>query len=490
MATYKLIDIEFKNKIRDVIIPSLFKSLNKSDINILTKYLIRLLNCIILFFNFKDYDDYTHQLKQNDYLDIKWLVLQLLPYTENNDKIKSLNDMVLAKEKNININKEEPQYIHSNFQYGRCIRNNDNYIEINFDEKYIEHNFYLLIDSLKDMSNKLHVNWIDIYPITLYEYQEDDIYLDLKDKFENYALEDIDVYTDCSINLSEEDSFNNIMNKWSGIYIGDIYNTIVNDLYDSVKGVKWLLYDFKYRKNNLMKFYPMIYILEDMFTLNNCDPVYENYSIMNLLLNNVDYFDLSEKCKYMLNNRWKELINSVKNGDSITNEQKIEIMSASNLNIMARGIIYSFDKNKYLNYKAQEDEYNKYIPLSDTTNNDSDDEEDTPNEILNKSLESLDFKYFYEFMSISVNIIRYTYYGDVLIDYSDGKYELKPLLNIDRTTHTSKNLYNFAKSLCHYGNSFDPYPKHWKSLDIDQKNEILRRLNLNVTTDKNDWFLI
>ena len=59
---------------------------------------------------------------------------------------------------------------------------------------------------------------------------------------------------------------------------------------------------------------------------------------------------------------------------------------------------------------------------------------------------------------------------------------------------TFKNIYNFAKSLCHYekktGNKskYAPYPKYWRSLTNDDKNEILNRVN-NIPTDAK-WFNI
>ena len=69
----------FKNIILTKIIPSLFPKLIKTHCIRLCKYVIRLMNVIIHCFNIKT-KNYIVQFTQNDYQDVKWLILHLLPF--------------------------------------------------------------------------------------------------------------------------------------------------------------------------------------------------------------------------------------------------------------------------------------------------------------------------------------------------------------------------------------------------------------------------
>ena len=89
----------------------------------------------------------------------------LLPYLKKKPlDIVSLNDIYIKKEKNVDINKTEPKYIYSNIQYDKCIESNGKYFEYEFTEDDFNQNLKLLINTLKLCSNKLHFNFINIYP--------------------------------------------------------------------------------------------------------------------------------------------------------------------------------------------------------------------------------------------------------------------------------------------------------------------------------------
>ena len=66
-------------------------------------------------------------------------------------------------------------------------------------------------------------------------------------------------------------------------------------------------------------------------------------------------------------------------------------------------------------------------------------------------------------------------------------------LEYDSKKPTLKNFYNFAKSLVHYtnkNNKYVEYPTRWKSLNDQQKREILKRLNNEYGDNSMKWFNI
>ena len=154
----------------------LYKNLNSSDLDILKNYTKRLIEIIGYQYNLNP-DKYYAQLEINDYKDIKWLSTLLLPYSNISlSEIESFKKMFIEKIDDVDINKEEPKYKFTNIQYSRC----DNILELNkiiskerdFDIKYLETNYKLLIKTLLQSSHKLYINWINIRPITVSHYDK------------------------------------------------------------------------------------------------------------------------------------------------------------------------------------------------------------------------------------------------------------------------------------------------------------------------------
>ena len=158
----------------------LYKNLNSSDLDILKNYTKRLIEIIGYQYNLNP-DKYYAQLEINDYKDIKWLSTLLLPYSNISlSEIESFKKMFIEKIDDVDINKEEPKYKFTNIQYSRC----DNILELNkiiskerdFDIKYLETNYKLLIKTLLQSSHKLYINWINIRPITVSHYDKTTLY--------------------------------------------------------------------------------------------------------------------------------------------------------------------------------------------------------------------------------------------------------------------------------------------------------------------------
>ena len=93
-----------------------------------------------------------------------------------------------------------------------------------------------MIESIKICSNKLYVNWINVTPYTLKNYELSSLYKKtikhfsvMKSKpdvfFENYKI------------------FNNTK---KGLWIGDFFNNIVNNYYYNIKDIKFYILSILY----------------------------------------------------------------------------------------------------------------------------------------------------------------------------------------------------------------------------------------------------
>ena len=145
MSNYKFIDTILAYEIRNIVIPSMFPSLNSHHAGILNKYLIRLINIIAILFIFSE--NYVKQLKQNNYQDIKWLLIHLLPYLNENNDLNKINSFeeIFMKTTSTNFDEDvDPKFIYSNVQYNRCSRG-ENIKLFQFNEKILEQNFYLIL---------------------------------------------------------------------------------------------------------------------------------------------------------------------------------------------------------------------------------------------------------------------------------------------------------------------------------------------------------
>lgn len=474
---YKFVNSILEYKIKTIVVPSMFVSLNTKHREILCKYVIRLINIIAIFFCFDN--EWFPQLEQNNYQDIKWLLVHLLPFLNEFDniaKLESLDDIYIKKKKNVNINEEEPEYIYSNLQYNRCNRDDNNYTERKFSLIDLKQNFYLLVNTIKIMANKMHVNWIDILPFTMLDYKSSILYINTNDKIQNNLLNDLDLikYCDCdyNINENEDDICEKITIEYgTSLSMEDIYNCICNDLYSGIKNIKWLIYDIPINKSIV----PIIVILNKLFNLNYC-------------LKGVNWNNLQTDEQTKFERTWNNIIEtSISGNDIIYNNI---YLSTESTRLLLKGIIFTFDKTHHLVEDAVIEDpvtKNKYIKIlksiDDNKYNEDDDETGkiTFFDVI-ASLKSVMPKYIYTFFYEALQKIKGTWYGTKLL--SDDKLNILDFEYLytsrDGFNITYKNIYNFSKSLCHYtdeNKNYIEYPFNWSSLQKKQKNEILKRLN-------------
>lgn len=480
----KLLSSSFADEIEKMVIKKVFPLINNQDSSLLVKLLQDLIIhiCVVNCFDIiNNYELYYGQFIQNDYMDLKGLLLILLPYinTKNSstDNIKSIKEIYNTRDSNDTVNdlnKGSPLYKYSNFQYERFNRETDNYKEYTYTDKLLMDNYTLLKKTISIISNKLYINWVDIRPYTINNYYKSLLYRKTIESVNDgsyYILENHDVnreYTETNIKTLQF------------LYVGDYYNTMVNYLYKSIKNNKWIIYEI-YNENI---FKPFITLIAEIVPIDD-------------IVNSIQWNHLDTETQNNITLNWKRLLGVIEG-------QKLTELSISPHNILSllHKFIYFFDKyykNRDILYKS-----GKYKGLgSDKIININ----TIDKEILNNALMGLDVMYVYEYIKQVMDKIRPTWYFNRLVKYENHRYRIirfnEYRLNIDmnhlrtrvNTKYVSlKLLYNYVKSLTKQKQTSDmtyDYPRYWRSCDNDTKKIILDRLSCNPKNSKNSkWFNI
>jgi len=463
----------------------LYKNLNSSDLDILKNYTKRLIEIIGYQYNLNP-DKYYAQLEINDYKDIKWLSTLLLPYSNISlSEIESFKKMFIEKIDDVDINKEEPKYKFTNIQYSRC----DNILELNkiiskerdFDIKYLETNYKLLIKTLLQSSHKLYINWINIRPITVSHYDKTTLYQNTYEIILNKKLKDIDENLDKYAHKNIDNIDKQYLNS---IHIRDIYNVLRNFYYDEIKIIKLLIFDLYSPSENVL--FPSIYVLRDLFSESE-------YNLFNDALNNRLWIELSDDHHKIFIQKWSNLVNTYITKSNLTNNlknHKYDIQSISIQNLV-KAIIINFDFRYGYRRKVKESGYIKMNTNRDInldSDNDAIDEENLSDfKIYNsrECIKSINGEFIYDFFRDILQQLKKSSYTLLL---TDDKKDINITDSYDGLTY--KNIYNFAKSISHktVNGTYILLDKHWESLSIDDKDMILKRLNRQY--DFKTWFNI
>jgi len=479
--SFKFLDKQFTNEIKNNVIDKIFPKLNSRHKQILYDQLCEILETITIKFCFNEENkaNLLDKFKENNYQDAKGLLFQLLPYMNNDtgDKlvnIRSLNDIYMAKKYGTNkdINMQAPQYEISNIQYGRCKRP-EKYknVEIQFEESHLIQNAILLKQSIQIMSNKLYVNWINIRP-----YNKTTI------KTSELFLTTINKWNEVGKNYPIWDPSKKSLDDYKGLYIGDIYNVINNNLFNSIKNNKWLIYNTAVTEE-LTKHAPFITLLYSIL---------KEYGFeMNLCVNNNGWNQISEENKKEFTNAWNKFKKIVLNGENfgpiVNNELKR----------LLRAIIIFFNKYyKNLEMAVNSGEYIIFNIEMDDDDSMFDDLEllNINEDLINRSINSLHAYHMYEYIRDCLESFKNSWYSSRLLNYENGNYKVKDFNDLmeeggiikvqslrgNLLTLPLKLFYNFSKSLIHYvaqDNSYTPFPNFWRSLNSITKEQFLRRLS-------------
>jgi hypothetical protein len=211
-----------REKYIDIVIKSVLSNLNNTEyVFVFNKYK-ELLNYIYLklLISDTDSDKFFEQLTRNKIREIIAILYLFFPYINDENYYEKFK--LIKKLSDITLKKTNDTYEICNFQYSRGYQDNDIYKEYSFSTDDIRINFELLKNTIERLRTKLYVNWVNIVPILLEKYKESKIY---KNTVEYYKDK------------------NNIEAKEKGLPFGEMYDTIVNDLYLNTLDFKWLLFE-------------------------------------------------------------------------------------------------------------------------------------------------------------------------------------------------------------------------------------------------------
>ena len=493
------IDKSFSDEILNNVIRVVFPNLNMVHQSLLHEHLIDIINVISIKFNFVDKKKtlYQNQFRQNKYKDSIALLNIILPFmddTQDKTHITKLNDIYTQKHDGIsNINKESPKYVFSNIQYGRCNRDNNILTEIEFNPTHIKHNTILLKNTLQLVANKLFVNWIDVLPNPYVNSNND---MELREHEKKMSEPNVIRSTRNILSATKSALDNSILKEWdisdesdeigkhySGFPVSDIYNVIVNGLYEDIKNIKWLIYD-SYSGTNIPL--PFFFIIQKVLPLKNA-----------LKFKSWEILDRTDKDSF--NQKWSKLLSGI---DNIIN---ISLVPAETYYKLMKAVVFFFNKyNKNIN-DAVKNGYIKFKLPSDDIDEDNEQLHGINFNDMIKSAKSLSGEMLYTFITDQFKILNNTYYGYILKgdiytlpdydQYKDKEHELlMSVSNDSNSVVTLKNYYNFAKSLSHYTNESSNYVYYgnlWTGLSKDEREEVLSRLNMKKNSTKlMTWFNI
>jgi hypothetical protein len=446
---------DFKNTLYSNVIEKTFPNLITEHKNILHKYLIATTQTIIICYEFyTDIDNYIKKLTQNNYKDLKWLLMCLIPYIKQN--IKPLSELIDLNELYIlrydkpsskvnedvlmthieDINFTEPKYVFSNLQYGRVNRSNDHYTSIKFDEHHIRDNYYLLLNTIKKTRYKMYINWIDIVPYRLDNYNNSILFENTFNKINNNNYSDwdpVDIYPIESIN--DNSVIENFLQKVKGLEISDIYNTISMDLYTDIVKYKWLIFDVSLYVENKKRIVTLVQCLQNIMYLPDCIAGY-------------NWIDNKFKDRFI--ETWELLVSRyIKNGD--LNAGSI-IIPAKTIDVVIHAIVVFFDR-VYSNIKhAEKDTDIQYIPLNyeKNRNNLDDYKERMPGlerKIVIPTLKSINHVHLYQFLRETFEGFKTTWYAHHLMS--------KNKLSIVSLNHRGYKIMSDGESYISYKNIYN-----------------------------------
>jgi len=404
--------------IKTKLINTMFPILDENDKKLLLKSLAKIINYIHIKFNLSNNtDNFWNQLIQNDLLDLRALVGIMLPYIMDNDKDDNKHSLKKLADIFLEVDPKTDKYKYSNMQYNRCIRSDDKITKRPLSNEDFENHIRLLMMSIEQCSNKLHINWIDVLPITMNEYKNMDIYRQTVDNFMTKIVKP-DV-----ISYYYDDK---------GLSYQDMYNVLVNYLYHEIVDYKWLIYEIK--NNNSTS--TIISYLEQ-----------NNIFNVDLFWKNIKWSQLSKSEHVQFVSDWNSLLNK-------NDKYSDKIIYNINNFFMKHHVNINRIIKKYL----LED-----FPKKDDEKEDGEDAIDPSMEKINISFSNMkkvpiDEIYLFLYHQLSAFKRSWYYYA----------YKVKNITFYEDSTGraTIKNVYNYAKLIASTTENdvFYMLPNMWQSL--------------------------
>lgn len=528
MPLERIIGDSERERMFGTVIQASFPKLNIEHQRLLHKYVVALLEYIGICFDFHDdIDNFRIKLSQNSYKDCRWILTYLLPYI--NTDVKSYEDLtdlnelytlrnedaeppipnsvrvLLQKDKTVDIGKLDsvnytsPKYVFSNLQYGRFDRSGSSYKAVKFDSDHIRQNYYLLLDTIKTVRNKMHVNWIDIVPYRLDDYEESELYKSTKRSLEEKTLSDWDPIEDYGLESSDDtDYLQSFVGKISGLGVDDIYNTLSVDLYESIIQYKWLIFDTGIIRDGDLMAVPVFYLVTSMFRAAQ-------------MLNGDRFIELNEEFQQHFKDQFDrlKLIYEKSGSWQMGSDDATYTVEPQAVETMINGFVMFYDQ-KYSKIFGKKGDTSGYVKLPANIKEENiDDYDQTKNYdriVINNTLSSIKPDSAYDFIMESLLGLKNTWYGYKLLTNDRTQQKIHSAFDMTGYNYyyadenpgywiTLKNIYNFAKSAVHHSKTrkgeieYVRFPRLWSGLDDSTKAEFIKRIT-GQYADHKSWFNI
>jgi hypothetical protein len=477
---YTFINPALSNNIKKAI-NILFPNLNNQDSEVLFLFTENIIEKISNYFYFdKTNDDYYKQWIQNNYRDIKGIILLLLPFIDdkNTTNMIDLNQYLytpikskipdLSKKNRMDILKSEFKF--SNMSIGLLDKTSLDLFEedgkMKLIYKIIHHNYLGLNRTLQIMNGKYYVNWINIVPI-LYSYDENKLVFK-ESKLYNKTKDGLDLLKRYLNNPKE--FFNFTQHNYYGLYLGDIYNTIKIKLYDEIKHIKWLIFPLPLSTGNI---YIIQYLnrqinFDNFFKYSSYEDIESKDKINFKKFIQTTYTNMENNLMHI--NLWTQILLFFTNEYSQKNVVKKEISDI----FQKFSFSPSIKESEYID-EENDEEYIKsiHIKISKITASD-----------IIEYLSKINPKHIWNFLYETIKLLENTYLRDYFIKETEENGENKKTINDTinyyyRGTNLSfKNIYNIAKSITHFennNNEWISHDSHYVSFTLEQELRFFKK---------------
>ena len=349
------------------IINNKFIKLNKTDKEILIKYLYK---TVLLIGYYINNDNYINQISMNNQQDVFSMLVLLMPFykLEKSYILNSLSEIFNNSTEKAKKEYESSYYIdHKNINV----------------EEYFKNNLKAINNTMKMVNNNLLINWINIFPYTISDLQDNKI----KNNFQklldsNGFITNSELFFDIETNNPDFIDYNK-----TNFLLGydSLLGTLKNFLYDDIKTIKWIIYDVEYKN----KIYPNIIVLCSILKINTFNKTYEKLT-------------KSEQTEYMIN--WENAKNLIENFNYI---KSLVLFYARFINFSKIEISKSC-KNK-LNPKTTDN--NEINEIPDDEDNIDNTHDSYITECIKKIIIQIKFEDIYKYLFDSFQQFQYTWYG-------------------------------------------------------------------------------
>lgn len=508
-------DTIFKNDILKYVVTKKFPLLNYDEKELLSTYILNIVKYICQHHGpyrinendeiVPDYNRLAYTFINNNYQSIIAILSLLVPYISRQDKCETITKLadIYALDTICNY-----QYDHAT-----VTKDTDENIPIPYDITFIETNYKFLLNTIRDTSHKLYVNWHTTFPIllvtnntnkdtienniTLYNSA---IYINSikkwKDNFNkatqihkkntklNSGTPDPNIKN--IIKSNTKDLIDLMVDKknihdtelreyYDGINFADIYQTLINEFHEKIASIKWFIYDLFIRSKVTI---PAIAVWIKLL------PTF--FSISDKL-----YIELGEEYTKKIDNEWSILINAIKWQKTLFSlEYDVLIKLLKNLFNAFEAHVHR--RESVLQLVARKLFY--YLSKQYETEEEQDEDEEEDSEVMTKDMYNADViaimsnvpvSYIYDFFAEGYNKFKKTFYyhhmmraGSIRLDFKEKYNYVAELKNEFERHVTYKNLFNYAKSFRAIGN-YQLNPLHWQSVPEDAKEIIVDRFNFD-----------